>query len=83
MDDSARSFLVERCEETPYLAFSDTQTLDCFHRSHAMGIEVTRNRFTLLAFQIDRVCVFRHSRQASHIHSNISSDPDSFLERLP
>ena len=58
VDDSIRSLLAERCEETPHLTLSDTQALGCFHRCHAMGIEVTKNRVTLLAFQIDRGCVF-------------------------
>ena len=58
VDDSIRSLMAERCEETPYLTLSDTQALCCVHRCHAMGIEVTKNRVTLLAFQIDLGCVF-------------------------
>jgi hypothetical protein len=58
VNDSIRSLLAEGCEETPYLTLSDTQALGCFHRCHAMGIKITHNRVTLLAFQIDLRCVF-------------------------
>jgi len=58
VNDSIRSLMAEGCEETPYLTLSDTQAPGCFHRCCAMGIEVTKNRVTLLAFQIDRGYVF-------------------------
>ena len=33
---------------------SNTQALGCFHRCYAMGIEIVKDRVTLLALQIDR-----------------------------